>query len=192
MKAVMLSIKPKWCKLIASGKKTVEVRKTRPKLDTPFKCYIYCTKKGDYVYRTRLDENRVEHAEVWNGKVIGEFLCDEIIKLEELKQGGYYIPQEKFGYACLTVEETRLYGKGKNLYAWHISDIVIYDKPKELSEFRTVCHYRNDDGSCQYDKIDCDCSKFDFNPDYSVAFAKCCDYMDRPPQSRCYVEELNI
>lgn len=45
-KAVMLSIRPKWCEKIASGKKTVEVRKTRPKLDTPFKCYIYCTLQG--------------------------------------------------------------------------------------------------------------------------------------------------
>ena len=42
-KAVLISIQPKWCKLIAEGEKTLEVRKTRPKLKTPFKCYIYCT-----------------------------------------------------------------------------------------------------------------------------------------------------
>lgn len=42
-KAVMLSILPKWCAKIASGEKTIEVRKTKPKLETPFKCYIYCT-----------------------------------------------------------------------------------------------------------------------------------------------------
>ena len=45
-KAVMLSIRPKWCEKIASGEKTIEVRKTRPKLDTPFKVYIYCTQSG--------------------------------------------------------------------------------------------------------------------------------------------------
>ena len=39
--AVLISIKPKYCELIASGKKTVEVRKTRPKIPTPFKGYIY-------------------------------------------------------------------------------------------------------------------------------------------------------
>jgi len=27
------------------------------------------------------------------------------------------------------------YGKGKPLFGWHISDLKIYDKPKELSEF---------------------------------------------------------
>lgn len=43
MKAVLISIKPNWCKLIWSGMKTVEVRKTRPKLETPFRVYVYCT-----------------------------------------------------------------------------------------------------------------------------------------------------
>ena len=43
MKAVLISIRPEWCAKIASGEKTIEVRKTRPKLETPFKCYIYCT-----------------------------------------------------------------------------------------------------------------------------------------------------
>lgn len=40
-KAVMLSIRPKWCEKIVNGDKTIEVRKTRPKMETPFKCYIY-------------------------------------------------------------------------------------------------------------------------------------------------------
>lgn len=43
MKSVLISIQPKWCELIASGKKTIEMRKTAPKLETPFKCYIYMT-----------------------------------------------------------------------------------------------------------------------------------------------------
>ena len=45
-KAVLISIHPKWCELIASGKKMVEIRKNKPKLETPFKCYIYQTKGG--------------------------------------------------------------------------------------------------------------------------------------------------
>lgn len=36
MKAVLISIKPTWCAKIASGEKTIEVRKTKPKLETPF------------------------------------------------------------------------------------------------------------------------------------------------------------
>ena len=57
-KAVLISIKPKWCELIASGKKTVEVRKTNPKLDTPFKCYIYCTKAKDFFSAQQPDADK--------------------------------------------------------------------------------------------------------------------------------------
>ena len=45
MDSILMSIHPKYCFLIASGKKTIEIRKTIPKLETPFKVYVYCTKK---------------------------------------------------------------------------------------------------------------------------------------------------
>ena len=78
MKSVLISIQPKWVEKIASGEKTIEVRKTRPKLETPFKCYIYQTKKfvtvditdGANKYRPFLRQNQ--------DKVIGEFVCDRI------------------------------------------------------------------------------------------------------------------
>ena len=43
-KAVLISIRPEWVSRILCGEKTVEVRKSRPRLEAPFKCYIYCTK----------------------------------------------------------------------------------------------------------------------------------------------------
>lgn len=72
MKSVLISIQPKWCELIASGKKTIEVRKTAPKLEVPFKCYIYQKKL--------LKNNKAYSYKTWarNGKVIGEFVCDRI------------------------------------------------------------------------------------------------------------------
>ena len=42
-KAVLISIRPEWVEKIARGEKTLELRKTEPKLETPFKVYIYCT-----------------------------------------------------------------------------------------------------------------------------------------------------
>ena len=99
MKDVMIRIHPRWCKLIANGKKTVEVRKTKPKNKTPFRCCIYCTKAAPYlVYGDRFDGgsfvsqydtlhgySREEAVKIWgevlNGKVIGEFVCDEIISI---------------------------------------------------------------------------------------------------------------
>lgn len=49
-KAVLISLHPEWCQKIMEGRKTIEVRKTRPKMDTPFKCYIYCTQSADMLW----------------------------------------------------------------------------------------------------------------------------------------------
>lgn len=77
-KAVMLSIRPKWCEKIINGEKTIEVRKTRPKLQTPYKCYIYCTKpKREYEDFIRTDYPKPQF--YGGGKVIGEFTCDRIV-----------------------------------------------------------------------------------------------------------------
>lgn len=81
MNSVMISIKPEWCALIASGEKTAEVRKTKPsgvklgKLAEPFKCYIYETQgKSDMPW---LDEDG-HMIFRGRGKVVAEFLCDGI------------------------------------------------------------------------------------------------------------------
>lgn len=117
MKSVMISIDPKWCELIASGEKTIEVRKTKPRLETPFKCYIYCT-GFKYFYS------------FGGQKVIGEFVCDRIYELAPIN----HAPDDAEKQACLTREEIVNYIRGCG-YGWHISDLKIYDTPKELSEF---------------------------------------------------------
>lgn len=160
-KAVLLSIKPQYCELIASGKKTVEVRKTKPKLETPFKCYIYCTKdkRGwfDFLKKTRLD-----------GKVIGEFSCNCITSFTA--RGEVQALWNETQNTCLSHNEIIKYAKGKTLYYWGIYDLVIYDKPKELSEFRLYdCGVKFEDG-------------------YPMPTRE----IKRPPQSWCYVEELEV
>lgn len=197
-KAVMLSVRPKWCEKIARGEKTIEVRKTRTKLDTPFKGYIYCTLQGcNEFFQVDLGGDVAK----WNrgkwadrkGKVIGEFTCDRIYEIR--KRG---IP-ENFDYcylslnewgnddieteiraisaSCVSKEELNAYGsKAPLLYGWHISDLRIYDTPKELSEFKTLCRVDADCCACpyyNYTKMDCDGR-----------------VIGRPPQSWCYVEEM--
>lgn len=172
MKSVLISIQPKWCELIASGKKTIEVRKTRPKLETPFKCYIYCTKDGLYKYRVRFDKNRLAIPEPWNGKVIGEFVCDRIEKFVVGSLGCDDVQKE----ACISYSEICDYFYGKNYdntvrvgNAWHISDLKIYDKPRELGEFGTYkIEWVNTEGW------------------YKAVFSP----LKRPPQSWYYVDEL--
>lgn len=131
MKAVMISIKPEWCELIASGKKTVEIRKTKPKLDIPFKCYIYET-KGKTEIPTFIDE---EGHEIYcgRGQVIGEFVCDNI-ELLDIEQTNCLSKSCKDINAlkndsCLSSYDLLTYLQCKNGYSWHISDLVIYDKP---------------------------------------------------------------
>ena len=188
MKSVLISIQPKWCELIASGKKTVEVRKTRPKLETPFKVYIYCTKGEPLIKSTQghgrcfvdgytTEDNLYGLYELLNGKVIGEFVCDTIETLTEqdLFEGMDEISNSRIEeYSCVDIDRLLQYKGSKNeIYGWHISDLVIYDKPRELSEFKKPCTHKND---C------CTCDRYDY------IGHRCYDDITRPFQSWGYVE----
>lgn len=170
MKSVLISIQPKWVEKIANGEKTIEVRKSAPK-EVPFKAYIYETQgrtetpwvdeDGHFIYKGR-------------GQVIGEFICNNASELD-------YVYYWNNGYefaTCLTYRQVADYGKGKTLYGWHISDLKIYDKPKELSEFSRPCSYS---GLCF------SCKRTSFKKDGNLL---CNTKITRPPQSWMYVEEL--
>lgn len=158
MKAILMSIKPKWCEKIFSGEKTVEVRKTAPKLETPFKVYVYCTTEkigGGYLhtsnYKDRLyvwsnpddTEIRVEPdgytytAYSCRGKVIGEFVCERVRAYIPFGLRGFELFPEWLEQICLSKEQLDKYGGLKTLYGWNISDLKIYDTPRELSDFKT-------------------------------------------------------
>ena len=138
MKSVLISIQPKWFELIASGKKTMEVRKNRPKLEIPFKCYIYCTKapKGWFW----LNSPNIRR----DGVVVGEFICDGI---RTITASEFIILDDALNAingSCISPREVRLYAgwkqgthifSCKDIYGWHISNLKIYDKPKKLNEF---------------------------------------------------------
>ena len=132
MKAVLISIRPKWCELIARGEKTIEVRKNRPKLEMPFKCYIYRT-KGSIKH---LINDKWVNMDV-GGTVIGEFVCDAILPIfVAYSDPNSRIALREFPFTGLTDKEIMDYlGNGKTGYGWHITDLVIYDRPKELNEF---------------------------------------------------------
>lgn len=159
-KAVLISIRPKWCEKIVNGNKTIEVRKTRPKMNTPFKCYIYCTLQGcNEFFRVDLGGDVAK----WNrgkwadrkGKVIGEFTCDQIDWITHIGYTGIPNLVETricdaanmrtspvgglLNAACLTPKMLNDYLAWGDGYGWHITDLRIYDAPRELSEFRRAC-----------------------------------------------------
>ena len=179
-KAVLISIRSKWVEKIANGEKTIEVRKTRPKLKTPFKAYIYCTTSDAKNPRQILEfhgaDGKIHKA---NGKVIGEFICTKLDWITRVGVSGCYIPSrysicdpknmsvlpidDLLHAARLSYMELADYLAGGNGYGWHISGLLIYDEPRELGKFTGL---RN--------------TRFGAEP----------VEIKRPPQSWCYVEEM--
>ena len=190
-KAVMLSICPKWCEKIARGEKTIEVRKTRPKMNTPFKCYIYCT-LPKYPHEDFIATDYPRPQFYGGGKVIGEFTCDRIFPINVFDNGS--IQNWLFEHmkrSCLTYEELAGYiGNGKTGHGWHISDLVIYDTPHDLGEFSPVCIYKADDGTCPTRRVACSFQRYDYNHDGSINLVECGRPLEHPPQSWCYVEAM--
>ena len=170
MKAVLISIRPKWCEKIARGDKTIEVRKSRPKLETPFKCYIYCTKDSKkqfwtgpkYSYADDHSHNAFDKC--GSGKVIGEFLCDQIIE-----DHTFGLNEKFYKEACMNACDAAVYAVESPMYGWHISNLKIYDTPRELTSFvKPLVLEKVQPYTWYVDKE---------------------RYLTRAPQSWCYVEE---
>lgn len=189
MKSILTSIQSYYVFLIiarAMGwkveqEKTVEVRKNFPKApDWDRKSLIYCSR--DRRSFKRIPKEYQPLMAPFTGKVIGEFVCDCIDKLTPdynpiRKQYFYNNDWENHDWNsddyCLTDTELLAYGKGKTLYGWHISNLKIYDKPKELGEFIKPCECEHDREYAAHHGI-CD---------------RCDNKVTRPPQSWCYVEK---
>lgn len=177
MKSVLISTRPEWVEKIVNGEKTIEVRKSAPK-EVPFKAYIYCTKekKQDDIIWAGAFGDRGK----WNGHIIGEFICDKIDDYAYDYCDGVDIDDDTILETAIEREDINIYAKGKILYGWHISDLKIYDKPKELSEF---WGRKNCIAAATVECWNC--------------FATCLEIegkpyqpLTRPPQSWQYVEEL--
>ena len=205
MRAIMKSVSPRICEKVANGDCTILVSKTAPKLDLPFKGYICCTSAKPYLYREAnppfklfLDSDLYEgngyDDRLFSGKVIGDFICDEIIEWQYDSGHQYYVEypddctsyfpylkchSEATGLRCSEIEKL---GKGKPLYGLHISDLKIYDKPKELSEFERPCTYKGICYSCER-----------FRPNgipLPAPYGFCETKITHVPSNWCYVEEL--
>lgn len=161
MKAILMSIKPKWCEKIFNGEKTVEVRKTAPKLGPPYKAYAYETLGNGGA-----------------GAVVGEFVCDEKHDIQ-FTGASYMINNDRSltndiaRQSCLQFDDMFSYLGVKGGAALHITAPKLYDMPKELSEFWTV-RCINKTGNCGTCEVK----------------PACINNITRPPQSWCYVEEI--
>lgn len=197
MKSVMLSLRPQWCEKIFNGSKTIEVRKSRPSIPTPFTVYVYCTKGKSYLYKNPndgelfLDRNGSYRGGDYEdrfltGKVIGSFVCDRIVDIQINGDdfGNYWhewSDESDISDMCLSYEELEMY-LGKQVgYGWHITEPKLFDKPRDIMEFAL------------YGKCAEDCDEYDICARDSEDGRMSCKYfkrtlLKRPPQSYCFVE----
>lgn len=196
MKAVLRSVKPYWLYLILTGKKTVEIGKSCPQAKDWNKVVeMYCSK--DMRSFNRIPEEDKEWMHKYLGKVACRFVCECIlthkfhnglisfnsIGLPSGTYSSYLIFEDDYKAMCLSFDEVKQYGKGKTIYGWHISQLKIYDKPKELSEFVTAREKDYCDG--------CGVARESCNGDYHCTQKHCDGYhLSRPPESWMYVQEL--
>ena len=208
MKAILMSIRPEWCDLIIRGQKTIEVRKTRPKLETPFKVYIYCTKAPQHLITIFKDGEETMDGEIHHGKpkflkcdkylpdsirdktqmVIGEFICDDIDRITPLTSSIPGDLEERILGSCLTAQQVEAYAGWKgwmrladchDAYCWHISNFKLYKKPVKLKNFWAI-------QPCTHRGDCCTCSRWDAEKLIcrGEKFG-----IERPPQSWYYVED---
>lgn len=189
MQAVLFSVRPKYSRKIATGEKTVEVRKNAPTIETPYKGYLYCTLSGcNEFFRDDLHGDvAVWNRENWGlrkGHVWAEFICDrDIPLLFSCSDPAALVTHFEVPGTCLSDVEIMDYlGNGKEGHGLHISELEIYKTPRELSEFNRCAHAGKDDEACRHCR---------FGPVHPAEKSYCAGLpLFRPPQSWCYVEEI--
>ena len=126
---IMQSIRPEWIQKFIDGEKTVEVRKTRPIAEPPYRVYVYCTKPR-WPYEDALISLGLPDIVFGGGKVIGEYSCNDIFPIW---------PGYANGDTCLTYEQMEAYlGDNGRGWGWKINNFTIYNAPRELSDYN---HY---------------------------------------------------
>ena len=199
MKSVLISIQPYWVFLIIARKmgwnipqnKSVEIRKTCPKEKTwNKKAIIYCAQDKKSFYS--IPKEYQGSMRPLLGKVVGEFLCDDLFTIGANAYGHEYIER----VSCLSHKELENYqGEKTFIWGWHISDLKIYDEPKELKRFgKFECEYCGSKKECFAPETIYDCSLQRIDTRLNNNMYRCDgDFLSlkRPPQSWCYVDETN-
>lgn len=223
-KAVIASVQPNWCLLMAKGLKLIELRKTKPNIPPPFKCYIYCTNTKPYLvwgdvfrgdWNTEFTSisgyNRKDAEEIWdvfNGKVIGEFICTEITEFESefwddktyeriqkiVKDSERYAEYGEYEYITIATNEDENYKENwlckQSCVSWEEMRKYIGTGIKEFYGWHIsdLVIYQEPNEIGEFYKA---CDKPPMTDcTWCIEKRDCvCTPLKRPPQSWCYVEE---
>lgn len=194
MTEILRPIRPPHAHLILTGDKTREVHTLMPSCESPYRVYIYVSQTGGVLLRNDTsfykylsgvpDGYQKVYKNRLNGFIVGHYTCNTVSKYV-MENGKYNIPDEEQLLSRVSYEWLAKYGAGKPLYFEHISDLVIYDEPRRLSEFVS-------DKTLTYDEwlhgiySGGQGSKGNYNSYLNVCSIK------RAPQSFCYVKEKEV
>lgn len=209
-KAVMVSIHPEWCYKIATGEKTAEIRKTSPKLNTPFKCYIYCTKAKNFFSHGGIQEAlddlyRLPSGEIkfgysgelmccgepytadnfLNGKVIGEFVCHKITHLGNVSTDNWNLLQGSIHESRKRLVTECACLTEEELHAYGGQEAWHISQLIIYDNPRTVTDFWKPD-KCPYNQED-RCT-YPYHCFRAGQTKRCGEPIEKAPQSWCYVE----
>lgn len=154
---ILASIHAFYCEKIFSREKLWELRKSKPNIPLPFKVLVYCTKrrngenelfldfyggvpKAGWVFPTNHDTALRMNMLPLNGMVIGEFTVDRIEPAIAYPDCcSHTIDMDILAEACVELTDAVRYSAGKDIYAWHIQDPILYEKPIPVTELRLPC-----------------------------------------------------
>ncbi|MCR4661652.1 MAG: hypothetical protein K5765_06625 [Clostridia bacterium] len=190
MKSVMLTIRLKWFYLTYKGIKTIEVRKTAPK-DFVGDVYEVVSKTNFEKDLMEIPKNEREFFRQFKGKVGLKFTLNKVEEITSIISKIFNSKVDDIRYLTTTMSESEVcyksrleykelkkYLDGNIGYAWHISNLEIFDEPKELSEFKTIHKYKTCD----------DCPHF---ADDNYLYCDKCEEtkpLTKSPQSYTYIE----
>ena len=147
MKALLISIHTEHALDILKGDKKLELRKSVPKGFVGW-VYGYVTKGKPYITMQSKTQftlrNDNGYTNVINATIPFRFWFEEYEKLNVSYSSWVYAPKKNekiIKNLCLTDEQIEKYswsnGAYKDLYAWHIKKLEIFDKPMELGNLYT-------------------------------------------------------
>ena len=187
MDAIMIALSPEECKSLTKNELTVKLLKRYPKLQFPFKCYVYMKMNGvpEYIYDKELKKHNIYllHPNLANGRVIGEFTCDKMYTFEYCEDSASYdmrVVNETGSFTTLLTAMTQdsicKYGKGSTLFGLHVSNFILYKKMLFPTNFTKPCTGCKKKGTNKCTEEDSYCRAV---------------VLQKGPTSWCYVGELN-
>jgi len=161
-KVIVMSVRPEWLAKILNGEKTVEIRTRVPK-DFVGEIHLACTKGKPYLYQSfATNEDGYTYCDgfyltnwegeifILNGKVVAKIDYDyknvERISYDTIEDYAGDMEDvciKEIAYerivnnACLDYEQMSKYSKCKPLFAIPLTNLAIFNKPRELGKYYT-------------------------------------------------------